>query len=66
MSIVLSSKKNPPALQYDINWKVDEIANFLDLYLGDPKLEYLISAEYMLKNLVDGLVHGRRQKDPPF
>lgn len=53
--------------QFDINWKVDEIATFLDMYLGDPKTEYLISAEYELKNLLDGMIHERNRHDnPPF
>ena len=63
MSIALLSKRHQ-----QINWKVEEIILFLETFMGDPKLEYLTSAEFELKNLIDGIVHhGKpRKDDPPF
>lgn len=63
MSIALLSKHHQ-----QLNWKVEEIILFLETFMGDPKLEYLTSAEFELKSLIDGIVHhGKpRKDDPPF
>lgn len=49
-----------------INWKIDEICTLLEMYYQDESTEHLVSAEYELRNLIDGLLNRHDFTDPPF
>ena len=68
MSTVQLSKKKVEEVdrQALINWKVDEICTMLELYYQDKSTEHLVSAEYELRNLIDGLLNRHDFNDPPF
>lgn len=68
MSTVQLSKKSVDDAnrQSLINWKVDEICTLLELYYQDQSTEHLVSAEYELRNLIDGLLNRHDFNDPPF
>jgi hypothetical protein len=36
------------------------------MYLDDQSIEHLTSAEYELKNLLDGMINQKDPNDPPF
>jgi hypothetical protein len=52
--------------QYLYSWKVAQVIKLLDMYLDDQSIEHLTSAEYELKNLLDGMINQKDPNDPPF